>query len=124
MHLPHDGYIPHVPSPNIEDATSTTQLDTHSFCDDTGRYLTAKSTPQLNSRFQYNLKISGYMSIVNKLGVSADKSRIRLYNMPPDYTPPDFYSTAWNNSCRSVNTKKIPTDIHFTKGIITIGEAN
>ena len=124
MHLPHDGYIPHVPSPNIEDATSNTQLDTHSFCDDAGRYLTAQSTPQLNSRIHYNLKISGYMSIVNKLGVRADKSRIRLYNMPQDYTPPHFYYTAWNHSCRSVNTKKIPTDIHFTNGMITTDKAN
>ena len=44
--------------------------------------------------------------------------------MPPDYTPPHFYYTAWNHSCRSVNTKKIPTDIQFTNGTITTDKAN
>ena len=122
--LPHDGYTPHIVSPNIADHTSHTQLDTHSFCDDASRYLTATSNTRLESRIHYNLKISGYMSIVNKLGVRADKSRIRLYNMPPGYTPPNFYYTAWNHSCRSVNTKKVPTDIHYTDGTITTDKAN
>ena len=70
---------------------------------------------------QYTALILDSISIIRR---PFKQSRIRLYNMPPGYTPPNFYYTAWNHSCRSVNTKKIPTDIHFTDGTRTTDKAN
>ena len=122
--VPHKGYIPHILSPNESEHANPQQLNTHSFCDDAGRYLSSTDPLELIDRIQYNLTISGYMSIVNKLGVRADKSKIRIYNISPTVDIPPFHYTAWNHSCRTVNTKNIPKEIHFTDGTVSTTATN
>ena len=113
---PHSGYRPPTLSPNPIDSPSrsSTLLLAHTYCDDASRYLSAPTIALLFQLIQNNLTVSGYMSIVNKLGVRADKSCVRLYNIPPGTIIPRFYYTAWNHGLQTVTTASVPTEIHFT----------
>ncbi len=64
-----------------EESNVTVNMD--GYCDDNKRFVTANSAEQIVERVKHYIKMTGYYSLITKIGRKSDKSEIHFYNLTP-----------------------------------------
>ena len=99
--------------------------DTHlvrystSYCDDNDASHGAKSLKDLHRQISNAVRMTGHFSVVTKLGRSAKKSVIHLYNLEPRHASNirewKFDSFAWSFEKDTIIKERMPFRAHFLK---------
>jgi hypothetical protein len=89
------------------------------FSDDNGAYYEGKTTEQLCKSVQDGVTLTGYFSMVTKLGRCAPKSAIDFWNIDPNdaalIKSKTFNSWAWSFDSDSIIKETMPFRVQFRK---------
>ena len=90
-----------------------------SYCDDNNGFHGAKNLMMLKKEIQKAVRMTGYFSIVTKLGRIGSKSQIYIYNVDPNHAEQimawKFESYAWSFAAGTVIKEETPVTYHFVK---------
>ena len=81
-----------------EEERFTVNMD--GYCDDNKRFVVAESLEQIVERVEHYIKMTGFYSLVSKIGRKSDKSEIHFYNLSPEEAKSiknhNFYGYEWS----------------------------
>ena len=90
-----------------------------SYCDDNDGYHGAKNLKMLKNEIEKQVRMTGYFSIVTRLGRIGSKSQIYVYNVDPNVAEEimswTFEAYAWSHAAGTVIKEETPVVYHFQK---------
>ena len=95
-------------------------LFSFSYCDDNDASHGAESMDELYEEISKAVRMTGYFSVVTKLGRAGSKNSIHLYNLDPRHAKKvldnwKFESYAWSFKHDSIIKEDMPFKAHFLK---------